>query len=49
MGKLPMESRSTVVKRVRSKVEKIQHLMPIQKSGEKRSCEPMKSVVVYEG
>jgi hypothetical protein len=49
MGKLPMENRSTAVKPVRGKVEKIQGRMPIQKSVEKRYCEPMKSAAAYEG
>jgi hypothetical protein len=43
MEKLRMESRSTTVKPVRSKVENIQHRMPIQKSGEKRYFELMRN------
>jgi len=43
MGKLRMESRNTVVKPVRGKVEKIPRRMRIQKSGEKRYFEHMKS------
>jgi len=48
MGKHRTGNKNIVVKRVRNKVEKIQHLTPIQKSEEKRSSEPTKSAAVYE-
>jgi hypothetical protein len=47
MAKLPMESRSTVAKNARSKAQRIQVLIGIQKNGEKRSSEPIRSAAVY--
>jgi hypothetical protein len=48
MGKLPMESRNTVVKPVRNKVESIRLLMLIPRTGGKRSFERIKNAAVYE-
>ena len=47
MAKLRMESRNTVAKPVRSKAKRIQLLIRIQKNGEKRSSEPIRSAAVY--
>jgi hypothetical protein len=48
MGKHQIGNKNIAVKRVRSKVEKIQLLTPIQKSEKKRSFEPTRSAAVYE-
>jgi hypothetical protein len=48
MAKLPIESRSTDAKNARSKAERTQPLIHIQKNGEKRSSEPIRNAAVYE-